>query len=365
MRFFLYARKVRRLGDLMRIVWFTLALLGPLVSLVNQSDMAVLGFPVPATLAELETYPDQLKTYFAASVEIRRNMANWHRNIVAGINGPSKVGDVWIGQNGWLFWEFLVDDRRYRKRERSSYERLRQLQARMEANQAVCREHGSLYVPVLVPAKRDLYGEFLPLRAGERVEVYSNVELMTRFLNAKSGVVRAVETISELRKLKRESPVFFRTDSHWNSFGGFAATRAISRRLKERFPGVKVPRLADIEVSTRSVSGGNEARILGADTEFEETFADVDYLDGLKVSGRDGGRLNLPLINISNVGSTNETVFPTAEIRSALIFHDSFGYALVDHLGRQFRAARWVWSDFQADMVARGRPDVVVQLFLL
>lgn len=356
-------RSIRKLRALICTVAFSLVLVAPFASLLLQPDWAILGFPYPRSVADLESYPKQLKTYFAASVDLRRHLANVHQKLIVRINGRSQVGDVVLGQNGWLFWEFLMQNRELRKTKVITYESLRGFQRQMESNHLACARHGAIYLPVFVPAKNDVYPEHLPAVASRRHTF--NIQRMMRFLNAKSTLLKPVETLSELRALKDYAPVFFKTDSHWTSFGGFAASRAVGDRLRQTIPHLQLSGLDDIEVTVREVDGGNEAKILGADGELKDTYPEVAYRDSNKVRWESGDELNVPLINVFSLAGTNTSVFPTGEIETGMVFHNSFGYALVKHVGRYFEKTIWIWGEFNEEAVAERRPQVVIELYFL
>ena len=77
---------------------------------------------------------------------------------------------------------------------------------------------------------------------------------------------------------------------------------------------------------------------------------------------RDGSPVKIPLINVRKRGDTIETVSPNGRIDSAVIFHNSFGYPLIEHLSRSLKSARWVWGTFVTEQLHDRQAEVVIDL---
>lgn len=347
-------------------IWIFVAIIAlPFCSLLMQSDMAILGFPVPRDARDLVSYPKQFKQYFAASSRLREMLAGWHSRLQLGLNGPSQIGGVVVGSDGWLYLEWMAKARDYRVQPPLSQEFLATWRRRFEQSRAICDELGVPHLLVLVPAKRALYPEHLPPMVFDRIGSDSGAAHMFRYLRVKSPALRPLNLLPALRTNKVRGPLFYKTDTHWNSLGAFVAARATGERLRDLFPEVAVPSFGDISVSTNLVAGGNEAKILGRQRAIREADLVIRYRDGREVTLAGGAPLRLPFINVFQIGETIDTVSAAGGIDSAIVFHNSFGYAVIGHLGRCFRSARWVWGDFDAELVRDLKPRVVIHLFTL
>jgi hypothetical protein len=129
-----------------------------------------------------------------------------------------------------------------------------------------CAAFGSSYLPVVIPAKRNLINVTPSSDRGWMAELngrlrdVDDVELMQLF-----GVVRHAN---------RHGPPFHRTDADWNDLGAFFVARAVLKEARKRLPELTPPSLADLHL--RPVEG------------YRGTLTDVpklELLDGELVSG--------------------------------------------------------------------------------
>jgi len=247
---------LRRIRAVLVAVSFIIVITLPSITLLMQSDLAITAFPSPRSLTGAKNYPKELKQYFAASVELRGTLAGWHSSLKTRINGPSQVSGVTVGKDGWLYLEWMLSSRDYRIQDPVDYDQLIAWRDDFERNQAVCAELKIPYLVVLVPLKQNIYAEYLPDLIAARIGSDSGSDHMFRFLNAKSIAVQPLAVLADLQANKFRGPLFYKTDTHWNSLGAFVASRAICERLQTDFPSLKIPAYEGIIASTNLVSGG-------------------------------------------------------------------------------------------------------------
>jgi hypothetical protein len=354
--------RTRQLRDTARIGVFLLLIVLPLLCLILQRDLAITVFPVPRSFSDISSFPTEFKSYFAASVNLRGTLAGWHNRLRIWLNGPTRTSKIIVGKNGWLFLRWMVMGRDHRVEDPLSPAALADWKKQFAANQRLCAELGVPYLVVLIPSKQAVYPEHLPDAVYEQIGEESGVAQMAEFLSTNATDIRFVELLTDLRARKTGQDLFYKTDTHWNSLGGLIGANAVSARLHEMFPIIAPTTMADIQVRAVEAHGGNEARLLGRAGSTREIDVKIDYPDGREVTYANGKPLDLPLLDVRQLGVSMATRFPAAPIRSAVIFHNSFGYAMVRHLGRNFQTTHWFWSDFSTAQVRTHQPDVVIHL---
>ncbi len=140
---------------------------------------------------------------------------------------------VLIGENGWLYYsgkesEYAMDD--YRGLIQLSDAYLQGAAGYLQARKNQLAAQGIRYIFVLAPDKQSIYPEFVPARLNV-VNTYRRIDQFLDYMHAHTDV-----DILDLRAPLREAKatgmqVFFRTDTHWNTPGAYAAYQAITRAL--------------------------------------------------------------------------------------------------------------------------------------
>jgi len=138
-----------------------------------------------------------------------------------------------VSVDGWLFdaREFGVE---------SCPADLDAIVARLSATASRCATLGMSYLPVLIPAKRNLINVTSSSDRGwvselnARLRDIDDVELMQLF-----GV---------LRHAHRHGPPYHRTDADWNDLAAFFVVRALLKEIHKRVPSLTPPPLADLHL---------------------------------------------------------------------------------------------------------------------
>lgn len=323
----------------------------PLLLIVVKRDPA---FPLPKSLGEWFFFPGEFKHYMANELPLRDGFAKLHSRTLVGVNGPSEVGKVIVGEEGWMFLRLDRDmiDHAF------EHHNLAHLRDEHERRARLCRELGIDYRVLVVPSKENLYAEHLPDRFKRFVRRSDSISQLSRFLQTKSDSVPVIDVLERFRAEKAVGDLFFRTDSHWNEFGGFIATEETIRSLA---PGQFTP--ANYSIEMRESIGGNEAQILGLQDQVTEEYPKIVVQDGRHPSMAGGKPIEMNTINLDTFDlKGTRTVCPDAPFESVIVYHDSFGVALVPFISRHFKKSLFMWHHFVDDQVRQEKPRVVIDL---
>ena len=160
---------------------------------------------------------------------------------------------VYIGRDGWLFYRSVLDE------ERPALESWRPsdidgliLQFRNLRIWLAARNINLVIIDN--PLKDTFYPEMLPLSAPKFPSPSRGEEIRNR-LRAETGAL-VIDTTGILSEVKRERPIFHRTDFHWNDPAAFAVAKDTVNRMAglARMPsrGWRIK----LEIEKRPLSGG-------------------------------------------------------------------------------------------------------------
>ena len=308
-----------------------------------------------ATIPSLRTYSDEFSAWFDDDhFGFRSMLVRWSGAIRLFVLGVSPSRSVAKGEDGWFFYadDDAIED----------FARVTPLTPEAVANwrTALLRTNGWLqarhvaYVFTIAPDKHVLYPEEMP----SSVSLVSDLSRTDQLLTALQDAGFAVDLRPALVGAKAKERIYQRTDTHWNDRGAFAAYRQIIRAVRARVPAVPPEWTRDdFEPASREVDGGDLAGMMGLKRVLRE--------EDLPLAPR--RRRRAVVVEPPGAAPTAEEGYLVTEIAGstlprAVIFRDSFVSQMVPFLSEHFSRAVYVWqNDFDADLVSREKPDVVIQ----
>jgi hypothetical protein len=313
---------------------------------------------VLAQLPHLKSFPGGLKKYivgleacfndhFGCRNRLIRWQIDWQLIFLraTGENGP---GGVIIGRDGWLFFSQNEMVEHYRGVRRFAPQNLRDWQALLEHRRDWLAQRGIKYVFVIAPDKHSIYSEHLPAWM-TKVHPETKLDQFYTYMRAHS-TVEVVDLRPALLDARRIAPTYFKTDTHWNAFGGFVACQEITKKL----PGLEPLSLDSFELKKIAEDGGDLAGMLGVKMTEENAVSLTP-------------KPNLPPLEMSaNLAKNPDYRGPSVAKNSqgkgaALVFCDSFGPALMPFLGCYFGKAPCLRKHkLDAGRIEQEKPDVVI-----
>jgi hypothetical protein len=187
--------------------------------------------------------------------------------------------------DGWLY-----DAREFERSRPPSEHELDAIASGLAATAAACAAVGSVYMPVLVPAKRHVVGA---AAVGDRRWV--------RALRARLRDLDEVELhdlLAVLRDATRHGPLYHRTDADWNDRGAFFAARAMVKEAHKRLPALAPLALSELRLRAVGQYRGSlaEAVLLQrAEEELVPCEAPVQAEEGVVIDAHALQALRMPL----------------------------------------------------------------------
>lgn len=296
----------------------------------------------PTGDCSLGEYADGWERFLADNFGFRRYLIRWNSLLKLSCLGVSPVTSVILGKDSWLFYhsEALADGNTVNDLRGTiplPLGELVRLQKELEANQEFFSKHHIAYLVVVVPNKSTVYREFLPDNI-RKFRDTTRVDQLMEHMRTHSRV-EILDLREALFQAKKNYPLYWKTDSHWNSYGAYIGYVEIIRRLSSALPALTPIPIADDGVRIeRSPTGGDLAQMLFLQDSIEE---DCDSRFSLERA-------------------------PAQPVLDTLLFrHDSFGDALYPYLRRHFKNLINIapFAPYRFQTILEQRPQAVVHVF--
>jgi len=320
----------------------------------------------PTTVEELQRWPAAYEAHLNDTFRGRLALINASSAIdLLVLHRNSDPGSVIVGTDRWLF--------RGNRERRSDYAGrwsmdplLRpNLTASLIQRRSTLEAAGIRYLLVFAPDKASTYPELMPV-ADRPVAGPHKLDQILAVVQEAGIEHLDLRPVLAASPLKAAGDLYYRSDTHWNQRGAYAASEAIAAALRPRHAPGALP-WADLITTSRPIGGGDLARFLGDPTLFAEAAPQLVPAAGWRhraVPVQYTGLGRSPVAEWpEGMDFISATEVVDATLPSAVIVHDSFGIALRPFLAERFRRCVFAWSHVVSrEIVAAERPDVVIQI---
>lgn len=307
----------------------------------EDSDKRILASPPEWRSADISKFAGKCEAYIDDHFGFRPDLIRWNILMRVYLFGVAPVQSVIVGKDTWLFYrsealndgESINDFMGLIPLSDAALERLR---VKLEENNRKFAEKGINYIVAIAPNKNTIYSEYLPERIRKN-RSRTRLEQFCDYMDQHSSL-KVLDLSRPLSKEKSKLPLYWATDSHWNSFGAYVGYREIMKRISGYYPNTGVIELDGHLAVERRANGGDLARILFIQDVWPEK---------------------------------NDTVFrvelkrTSSQLNKLVFRHDSFGDGLYPYLKKHFKniTSAAPFAPFRFDEIMRERPQIVLHLF--
>jgi alginate O-acetyltransferase complex protein AlgJ len=319
-------------------------------------------------LAKAPEWPrnfDDAKTYSQRFMVFYRDHFGFRNSLIRGAAISAFHGGIGqdindriiVGKAGWLFYSKDENYMADRGLDPFSEADLVAWQQLLEKRRKWFTEHGYPFIVVIAPDKQTIYPEFLPDQLA-KPPMPSRLDQLISHLQKTRSPVQILDLRPALLEAKQHRQVYFKTDSHWNDYGAYAAYRVLLDAIQQALPSRKfIPQTLSQFVVVTANRSGDLAQDLDLYFEYQEQTTLLFRSDLYT----DPDRLNAMFSHPFTDG-------PNPHAPRLLLYNDSFAASLMQFLAPNFSQAYYAWNALNnsvSPIPARARnPDVIVNEFV-
>lgn len=306
-------------------------------------------------------FPADYEKWYNDHIVGRHAILHWHHLMSYFLFLKSPIPQkVAMGKDGWLFEtdrERAFFDGTFNRSDEEIEKLVRELQSRAVE---YAKMNIKFYV-LFAPLKQEIYPEKLPAfyrrspngTLADKIIAAMKQDAAINFIDCKAGLL-------EQKKTQR---LYYKTDNHWNAFGGYSAYKVIIDRVSRDFPTLKPIPLTQIQFNPEIKTGGNLAIMMGVDAfMLEECFKPAM----LQQRAKEAAKRNYTVPPNFVKAAEYEVAFEQADksLPKAVFIRDSYGEALMPYLKENFSRSLFIFDawqyGFNKEIIAAEKPDIVV-----
>jgi hypothetical protein len=224
---------------------------------------------------------------------------------------------------------------------------------------------GIHYLLVVAPNKHTVYPEHLPAQYN-KVSPLDRTDQLVDALAAAG--VNVLDLRPAMRTVKEKALAYYRTDTHWTTFGAFAGYIEIMKRLARWHPDFEPTIRGDYDITITPGLTGGLASMLALSDRFPE-----DRVTFVPQTPRQAEEVADPSVPKGLFQPTVTMRTQNAALPSAVVFRDSFAHELMPFLSEHFRQVVYIWPYpstpremrvFDRAAVEAVKPDLVIDEFV-
>lgn len=265
---------------------------------------------------------------------------------------------VVLGKEGWLYCG--LDNgkditKQYRGITKFTPEELSKIKTNLEQRKVWLEKKGIPFVLVIAPDKETIYPEYYNNEKYKKVSSESRLDQLMDYLHKNSNI-----DVLDLRKIlldnKSKGRLYYKTDTHWNQFGGYFGYEAIMKEVGKYIKNVSLLGIDKFNIvkEYRVPGEGDLANMLSLPNQYGEEH--ILLQPKIKRTSIPYEEHKYDLVRGAVMKNPNKS------LPKLLMFRDSFTVALGPYMSEHFSEAVYEWSqNFDDKLVKQCKPDIVIQ----
>ncbi|MBK7691040.1 MAG: hypothetical protein IPJ31_07955 [Bacteroidetes bacterium] len=302
----------------------------------------------------LFTYTDELSKHVSEHFAFRNLFFFINSYFQSRVFNESALLDkVIMGNKGWFFYNDIGSINDYRRMSDLDSNLARYIVNNFLIRQNWLKERGIKFYILVPPNKERIYPDYMP----KRIKIidglgHNTLDYLAKYLKELGGFT-FIDPSDSLLAARRRKEVYYKTDTHWNTFGGFKGYQKLMHAIVKDFSDLRVFDENEFTLTEILNEEGDLSSMIGLNATNKrkeimmkpvDTSLHLDY--------------NIPTKMILKFSNTIPGSHPK---RKLLMFRDSFGSYLVPFLNLQFDETVFVWNYiFMHHLIEQEKPDIVV-----
>ena len=315
----------------------------------------------PQSLTSIGHYPERFNAYYSDNFGFRDILTQAYFKITDKHVSKTPFDDVTFGKNDWLFLGSIkpgydrYDDPIGDAINRNLFtqkELVNFAQSIMKINSWL-KDRGIEYLYIIAPNKHTIYFEYLPEYIS-KIGLESSTDQLVNYLLEHTDV-NVLDLRQPLIEEKKKHQVYFKTDTHWNHYGANVAQYEILKKISNFFPNHISPSLLrENQFNITHMNGGDLAGLAKLQNIVEVSPQPI--FEGGCIPKNE---------NPAHVGEKTHTIVCETKTLNALIFRDSFFWALKPYISREFKRSTYIWGRLDylllTEYINKENPDIVIE----
>lgn len=303
----------------------------------------------PKTIA---VFPDQFTAYYHDNFGFRPTLIHLQALTRMKALTESSSPLVIVGKDGWLFFAGEYSATGARKVPPFTDEQLEHWRLLLEGRRQWLAKRGIRYLFTIFPRKEIIYPEYLPDRF--KAAGPSRYDQLDAYLRTHSDF-QILDLRPALLEAKSRRLTYYKTDGHWNFFGGLVGSQVIINELRKTYPEMRPVLESECYVTVSSFES-DLVKVLGLSGQVSEDRLEFRLREPAFKS------IDQPVTVSMEPFSRGVTERPDSRLPRLVLFDDSAGGSLGPYLPQNFRRAVFVWlPKLDPVLIASEKPDVVIQ----
>lgn len=331
----------------------------PIEPIVADTEKRPLAEKPLLRMHSLESFPDKYARYYSDHFRYRKLLFRWNSLFHTYVLRCSSMPDnVVFGKEGYLFLIKPGVDKFYRHLPVFTEAEMQRISERLDHRKQWLAERGIDYYLIVPPLKATMYPEMLPDKF-RKVDELSELDDLKNYLE-KHCSVKLIDIRQQLAEAKKVRDIYYKTDIHWNPWGGFVGYRALMNEMLKDHPELgSACRAGDYTVQLDTNDNGDLALQIALNDKL--TRVTPMMIPRVPFRARALPEEALPASAFFKYKPVF-TMGPDPEAPKLLMFRDSFAVYLMPYLNEHFSRSVYVWTPILIpDIVEKEKPDIVVQ----
>lgn len=297
----------------------------------------------------ISNFESYYKDHFAGKDILSGFYLQLHNDVLKNDPLPKKVIK---GKDGWYFLGDSYSGIFSESLGISKYndEHIKMIADYIHEMKLYCDSLGIKFYFAVAPEKNRFYAEFLPLKS---LENDKRLEKLSKYLIKKYGI-EIINLGDYLVSEKKKRRLYYKTDSHWNDYGGFMGTQKLLECIKRDFKDSTVllnlseyveysipKKRMDLNLLINKDIAENEIRLKPSDN------SKSIEIDTLKTTNPRKSYL------LHSAGNKSKL--------KSIVFRDSYFNAMINFYANAMGESKYVWSlIFDREIIKKEKPNLVI-----
>jgi alginate O-acetyltransferase complex protein AlgJ len=331
----------------------------------STENRSLKSFPKLNT-SNIESYLGSVEKYVIDHTTVRNQIIRWYNqlNVFVFRSSPANV-DAFVGKDDWYYFSG-EELKTYNGTELFTEQELVAFKNEMQNRKTVIEtKYNARIFLAIVPNKANIYPEFMPDYLVKSTHAGYGKQLLTYLTQQGFPVINLYQP---LIAAKQRADVYYKTDNHWNDFGGFVAANAILKEFKKVNTHVNTLNVDSFPLQKVTEKAGSVAKMLS----IENTLSDFNFIpthkNGLKSREQNLNKYK-PIEGFPYPEDYEHTRYTTNDsLPTVLIIRDSFGAKLFPYLSEQTKQCTAIFDGWHyglnEEIIKEEKPDIILYLIL-